>query len=528
MASSAGDPYVIREVPGKGKGLIATRKITRGTRILAEEPIIKAPRSKAAIIGRGFTDFDLTLVGKQVKALDKEKRRAFLALHNAWDHNVGIFVIASRINHDCEANSYGSWNELSRRYTVHAVRDIEGGEEITINYLEYALFARDIRRQVLQVWFAFDCHCRLCTLPSAENRKYESTLEEVRKIGKSASDQLAKAIVLAHITVIAQAGRPLTPGEPDQFSWALSRDLAPLLKDMRREVRFRSAHEADDGLPKIFEVAALLYLSTGDHARSKVMTQRAQSSWKIMEGDDGPNFLRTAAEALDPAREIKLPCLQEQKSTAGDIPKGLDEAAFEDWLWDRFGESTGSKKLVQALESTGPGNQDRIVNQEERQAGTGSLSNLRNRWTFPIFDGLPDGNKRSLNFYKLGGHGYMPQRHWAFLGEIIEITHRDGLKVRVRDVVGKCIPLSSMPGTKPDLSQVRKGYSIAILYAYQIHLPGFSNQRMSLNNPEYLKIIPTSLDNLLALNDRVQEFSDEANGMRKCHGCSKESKSCKK
>jgi hypothetical protein len=42
MSSSAGDPmYTLREVSGKVKGLIATRKIPMGTRILSEEPIIR-------------------------------------------------------------------------------------------------------------------------------------------------------------------------------------------------------------------------------------------------------------------------------------------------------------------------------------------------------------------------------------------------------------------------------------------------------------------------------------------------------
>jgi hypothetical protein len=33
----------LREVPGKGEGLIATQKILKGTRILCEEPIIRIP-----------------------------------------------------------------------------------------------------------------------------------------------------------------------------------------------------------------------------------------------------------------------------------------------------------------------------------------------------------------------------------------------------------------------------------------------------------------------------------------------------
>ena len=37
--------YALQEVLGKGKGLVATRKIPRGTRILFEEPIVRMPEA---------------------------------------------------------------------------------------------------------------------------------------------------------------------------------------------------------------------------------------------------------------------------------------------------------------------------------------------------------------------------------------------------------------------------------------------------------------------------------------------------
>ena len=43
MSTSASDlMYALQEVPGKGKGLVAIRKISMGTRILSEEPIVRA------------------------------------------------------------------------------------------------------------------------------------------------------------------------------------------------------------------------------------------------------------------------------------------------------------------------------------------------------------------------------------------------------------------------------------------------------------------------------------------------------
>ena len=44
MQSTTGNPmYALQDVPGKGKGLVAIEKISKGTRILSEEPIITIP-----------------------------------------------------------------------------------------------------------------------------------------------------------------------------------------------------------------------------------------------------------------------------------------------------------------------------------------------------------------------------------------------------------------------------------------------------------------------------------------------------
>lgn len=46
MSSSVSDRmYALQEVPGKGKGLVATRKISQDTRILSEEPIVRVPEA---------------------------------------------------------------------------------------------------------------------------------------------------------------------------------------------------------------------------------------------------------------------------------------------------------------------------------------------------------------------------------------------------------------------------------------------------------------------------------------------------
>ena len=47
MQSTIGNSmYALQDVSGKGKGLVAIEKISKGTRILSEEPIITVPRNE--------------------------------------------------------------------------------------------------------------------------------------------------------------------------------------------------------------------------------------------------------------------------------------------------------------------------------------------------------------------------------------------------------------------------------------------------------------------------------------------------
>lgn len=155
--------YTIQDVPGKGKGLIASKKISKGSRILEEEPII-------SLSNVGFSMKQLQRdLEQQVSSLSKHQREDFLSLHNihpyrddaeqyvgSWRTNClptendggAIFLEACRINHACDNNAQKSWNENIKRYTVHAMKDIGMGEEITITYL-YPLKIRATRQNVL-------------------------------------------------------------------------------------------------------------------------------------------------------------------------------------------------------------------------------------------------------------------------------------------------------------------------------------------------------------------------------------------
>jgi SET domain-containing protein len=187
MQSTTGNSiYALQDVPGKGKGLVAREKISKGTRILSKEAVVTVSESVGSKRLR-------TSICKQVEALSENQQRDFLSMHNihpyrnAAEQYLGIFrtnslpaeavgdkgaifLEACRINHACDNNAQKNWNEKIKRHTVHALRDINKGEEITITYLG-PLKNRKARQKALQERFGFTCLCRLCSLPPEQSQE---------------------------------------------------------------------------------------------------------------------------------------------------------------------------------------------------------------------------------------------------------------------------------------------------------------------------------------------------------------------
>lgn len=120
--------YALKDVLGKGKGIVAIENISKGTRILSEEPVITTP---------GYQQDDERLkshISQQVDILSEPQRQSFLSLHNLYPFQniveqslgiirtntlpieadgigAGIFLEASRINHACDNNAQKAWNQ---------------------------------------------------------------------------------------------------------------------------------------------------------------------------------------------------------------------------------------------------------------------------------------------------------------------------------------------------------------------------------------------------------------------------------
>jgi hypothetical protein len=143
---------------------------------------------------------------KKVKALSKDQQRQYLSLHNNHSGgNVfsgifrtnalpcgsgsaigGVYPTICLINHSCNSNTHHSWNIMTSSETIHALRDIKAGEEITICYGEPKAFSA--RRAELRASFGFDCDCSLCSLPHAEIQESDARRIRIERLDEAIGD----------------------------------------------------------------------------------------------------------------------------------------------------------------------------------------------------------------------------------------------------------------------------------------------------------------------------------------------------
>ncbi|KAF7880684.1 uncharacterized protein EAF01_011953 [Botrytis porri] len=325
MSSSMLEPmYAIQEVPGKGKGLIATRTIPMGTCILSEEPIIRVPEDASA------TTVLQASIRKQVEALSAKKRQAFLSMHNIYANDgtpprlgiirtnalpfgdsvreSGIFINACRINHACDNNAQKGWNENTKRHTVYAKRDIESDEEITIFYLGI-LNKRETRQQRLRSKFAFTCACNLCSLPLEQSEAVDKKLEEILKL----DELISRDGIMGILSV-------------------------PLLKLRYVDQQIRRYNELgpnDTGLPRAFYDAAQICIANGDLARARIFVEKAVRGWSVLQGEDSPSVLQYEALLRNLEKHELYGMSKKWKVAVDEVPRGLGGEEWENLLWRR-------------------------------------------------------------------------------------------------------------------------------------------------------------------------------------------------
>ncbi|KAI9163965.1 SET domain-containing protein [Paramyrothecium foliicola] len=484
--------YSLQDIPGKGQGLIATGRILKGTRIISEPSILPVPRSLTTSKKKVAAD-----LAKKVAALNRDKRDAFFSLQNAFKDEAtpelgiirtnalplgsaaltgGIFLESSRINHACMQNAQNTWNDDLQKLTIHAIRDIEEGEEITILYLP-TRGNRAFRQRVLQQSFRFHCSCQLCSLIPPQLDASDGALDKLQSLDEAI-------------------------GNPFRLS------LSPLLAlhDVHEIVRLCNEQNiADASIPRAYYDAFQVAIYNGDRARAKIFAERAHAARIILEGEDSPEVKRLKALAANPSKHSAYKPSSSWATSTSDIPSNMSEVDFEAWLWK-------SPRVRTKVSS--------------------KYADLRDESMFPSFESLPWENDLDLDYYNThDGITYSPTKHWCLLAEIVDIEEFIRLRLLVRDKAGhEVIVAFYTDGRGTELrsqSPLKRGHTIAILYPQQ---HGFLDMTIGIRVEDSImtRVFPMSLTDMFQLSDKVQQYTTTAAEESKCQACGKKLPSLKR
>ncbi|KAK7965861.1 uncharacterized protein PG986_000138 [Apiospora aurea] len=242
-----------------------------------------------------------SLVATKLRSLSKDQQMQFLSLHNNFPGKHafagivrtnalpcgpgavtgGVYPETCRINHSCRPNCHNSWNEAIEdgRETIHAIRDIFAGEELTIPYDKGG--PSEVRQAELKAAFGFDCKCDLCTLPAAELQ---------------ASDECRRRIQ----SLDEQIGNPMTMMNRPLSSLHACRDL---LDTLRQEYTDPNTGEgtATALIPRLYYDALQIVVAHGDQARGRVFAERCYAARVECEGEDSPATLKAEGLMREPS-----------------------------------------------------------------------------------------------------------------------------------------------------------------------------------------------------------------------------------
>lgn len=310
--------FDIQSVPDKGKGLVARFNIAKGKRILHEKPL--------------FTTANLSPISvmesnvlTKLKALSKAEKRQFLSLHNNFcgrypfsgivktnalpcgpDSVIGgVYPTICLINHSCLPNAHNSWNSGTQCETIHAIRNIKSGEEITISYDKGG--PSGSRRTYLQGAFGFDCSCGICSLPPTDLE-----ISDARRLRIQLLDN-----------AIGDSQRLMS--KPDDCL----ADCRCLLQVLEEEYN----GGAGALLARLYYDAFQISISHSDQARASVFAERGYRSRVICEGEDSPETQNIKKLIENPAAHRNFGVSKRWKTDKGQVPKGLDTDGFDKWLW---------------------------------------------------------------------------------------------------------------------------------------------------------------------------------------------------
>jgi len=301
ISRSSEPAFAVVPIKGKGMGCVALRAISVGERILTDFPLV--------LLKEGMKEHDLA---DQIAALSSADRTRLFSLsqnelrfgstlsaagitatngipfrHRGARHG-GVFPLASRFNHSCDANALYKWNPASGALTVHATRDIDVGAEIHFNYGFDSIFAtRAERQQWLLPTFGFACTCDKCSLTGAALQA-----SDARNAALSDSNLLAELEACGRIDVLLSTDAATALGQLEERYAQMHAESPGVLHGVENFLQVwvewcESASRRLAEQPATMEVAekAAAYMDAAWR-----WAQRARDVTGLIAGEDAPSY----------------------------------------------------------------------------------------------------------------------------------------------------------------------------------------------------------------------------------------------
>lgn len=312
--------YTIQPVPGQGVGVFATADIPKGTRIVSEPPLLRVRTTHHAY------KQDVIAAANE---LTEEQMQTLMSLRNnhpgrdsnpvqgivdtnafdlANDHGlceIGVFSQSSLFNHACNPNAIWSFNPQTNLMTIHALKDIQGGQQITVSYIStYEPYAD--RQKSLTENQGFTCRCDLCSLPLDEREKSDGRRKQIALLDQQTGSAVAREAF------------------PFHFLWSL--------RAMKKLYEQEGVGDGFD-MPVVYARAMYVAAMHGDQARASVFADKLYDANLTMFGEDDSRTIAAMDKAMAPAEIRQYGQLSMVWATElGDVPL-LGGEEFEKWLW---------------------------------------------------------------------------------------------------------------------------------------------------------------------------------------------------
>jgi len=169
----------VRDIPGKGKGVVAMKDIEMGEVIITENPLMlfKAGNGLTECLSKMSDRGKRKLMSLYDRDDDENRTVLGILLTNCLAGRMAtsvLYYLISRLNHSCEPNVI-----VDQKFptSVIAIRTIPKGAEISWCYNGDAMYQDKQRRhaELQQGWSIQDCQCRSCSLPADKQKVSDET-----------------------------------------------------------------------------------------------------------------------------------------------------------------------------------------------------------------------------------------------------------------------------------------------------------------------------------------------------------------